>query len=72
MVTSYLSVFISVRVNRSTRCSWSVWGKPPLSNQNFLVVPAGNGATASTCPGDDTNTPYVDGTTVLHQPAPSP
>jgi Tfp pilus assembly protein PilV len=44
----------------------------PLSNQNFLMVPAGNGSTATTCPGDNTSTPYVDGTTVLHQPVAAP
>lgn len=40
----------------------------PLWNQNFLVISAGNGTTAFTCPGDDTSTPLVDGSTYPHQP----
>ena len=40
-----------------------------LSAQNFLVIRAGNGATAFTCPGDDANTPYVNGNTWPHQPS---
>ena len=43
-----------------------------LMDQNFLVIRAGDGTVAFTCPGDDTNTPYIDGTTVQHQPAPAP
>lgn len=41
----------------------------PLSNQNFLVIRAGNGSTAFSCPGDDASTPYVNGNTWPHQPA---
>jgi Tfp pilus assembly protein PilV len=42
-----------------------------LLNKNFLVIPSGNGATTSyTCPGDDTATPYLNGQTWQHQPAP--
>lgn len=41
----------------------------PLINQNFLVIRAGDGTTAFTCPGDDTTTPYVNGNTYRHQPA---
>lgn len=41
-----------------------------LSNQNFLVIPAGDGAVALSCPGEDTGgtSPYIDGTTANHQP----
>lgn len=39
-----------------------------LINQNFLVIRAGNGTSAYACPGDDTSTPDIDGTTVAHQP----
>lgn len=40
-----------------------------IVNQNFLVIPAGNGSTAYGCPGDILSTPYVNGTTIQHQPA---
>jgi Tfp pilus assembly protein PilV len=40
-----------------------------LTNQNFLVIRAGDGATAFDCPADDTNTPLVNGNTYRHQPA---
>lgn len=41
----------------------------PLINQNFLVIRAGDGTTAFTCPGDDAATPLVNGNTYGHQPA---
>ncbi len=43
-----------------------------LMNQNFLVIPAGNGIVGSTpfsCPGDDTSTPFINGNTLPHQPS---
>jgi Tfp pilus assembly protein PilV len=40
----------------------------PLANQNFLVISAGNGSTAYTCPTDDTATTFVNGNTFRHQP----
>lgn len=40
----------------------------PLVNQNFLVIRAGDGAGAFTCPADDASTPKVDGSTWHHQP----
>lgn len=43
--------------------------KGPLVNQNFLMIRAGDGTTAFTCPDDDTSTPYVNGNTFRHQPA---
>jgi hypothetical protein len=39
-----------------------------LTNQNFLVIRAGDGSTAFTCPTDDSGTPLVDGDTRRHQP----
>lgn len=39
-----------------------------LTNQNFLVIRAGNNSEAFTCPDDDTNTPFVNGRTFRHQP----
>jgi Tfp pilus assembly protein PilV len=42
----------------------------PLANQNFLVIKAGDATTPYACPGDDTTTPYLDGNTRPHQPAP--
>ena len=39
-----------------------------LSNQNFLVIPAGNGSIAYSCPTDLGTTPLVDGDTRRHQP----
>jgi hypothetical protein len=39
-----------------------------LTNQNFLVIRAGDGTTAFTCPIDDSSTPLVDGDTRRHQP----
>lgn len=42
-----------------------------LANQNFLVIRAGNGHDPFTCPGDDTSTDYVNGNTLVHQPAPA-
>ncbi|TDP74953.1 type IV pilus modification PilV family protein [Roseateles toxinivorans] len=40
----------------------------PLTQQNFLVIRAGDGATALSCPADDTGTPYINGNTWQHQP----
>lgn len=43
-----------------------------LINQNFLVIPAGDGIGSSTpfsCPGDDTSTPFINGNTLPHQPS---
>jgi type II secretory pathway pseudopilin PulG len=40
-----------------------------LTNQNFLVIRAGNGSTAFDCPADDASTPLVNGNTWRHQPA---
>lgn len=39
-----------------------------LTNQNFVVIPAGNGSSAFSCPLDDSSTPFVDGDTRAHQP----
>lgn len=39
-----------------------------LTDQNFLVIRAGDGTTAFACPGDDSSTPFVNGQTWLHQP----
>lgn len=39
-----------------------------LTNQNFLVIRAGDGVQAFECPDDDPSTPLVDGTTWRHQP----
>lgn len=41
----------------------------PLVNQNFLIIRAGNGATAYDCPDDNPSTPSVPGTTWHHQPS---
>lgn len=40
-----------------------------LVGQNFLVIRAGDGATAFDCPTDNSGTPLVNGTTWHHQPA---
>ncbi|MBT9455135.1 MAG: prepilin-type N-terminal cleavage/methylation domain-containing protein [Burkholderiaceae bacterium] len=40
----------------------------PLSNQNFLVIRAGDGSTANECPGDDAGTAFINGNTWQHQP----
>lgn len=40
-----------------------------LTNQNFLVIRAGDGTSAFTCPDDNTSTPFVNGRTYKHQPA---
>ncbi len=40
----------------------------PLTNQNFLVIRAGDGAAAFDCPADDAATTLVDGNTWRHQP----
>ena len=40
----------------------------PLTNQNFLVIRAGNGTLPFDCPGDDTGTPNLNGNTWRHQP----
>jgi Tfp pilus assembly protein PilV len=43
--------------------------KTSLANQNFLVMLAGNGSTAFTCPVDNpATTPLVSGDTFAHQP----
>lgn len=39
-----------------------------LSNQNFLVISAGNGGSSFSCPGDDTSTPLINSNTFAHQP----
>lgn len=39
-----------------------------LTQQNFLVIRAGNGVAAFDCPDDDPTTPFVRGTTWRHQP----
>jgi Tfp pilus assembly protein PilV len=39
-----------------------------LTNQNFLVIRAGDGTQPFTCPDDDPSTALVDGTTWHHQP----
>jgi Tfp pilus assembly protein PilV len=40
-----------------------------LSQQNFLLIRAGNGVTSFACPGDDASTPFVNGNTWPHQPS---
>ena len=40
----------------------------PLTNQNFLVIRAGDGSAAFSCPGDDATTPLVNGNTWRHEP----
>jgi Tfp pilus assembly protein PilV len=40
-----------------------------MSNQNFLVIRAGNDTTPFACPADDTATPFVNGNTWHHQPS---
>lgn len=40
-----------------------------LTNQNFLVIRAGDGTAAFDCPGDDIGTPLVNGNTWHHQPS---
>lgn len=40
-----------------------------LSQQNYLVIRAGDGVNAFDCPDDDATTPLVRGTTWHHQPA---
>ena len=39
-----------------------------LTNQNFLVIHAGDGTTPFDCPADDTGTPNINSTTWHHQP----
>lgn len=41
----------------------------PLTGQNFLVIKAGDGSAAFTCPDDNAGTPKVNGATWNHQPA---
>jgi Tfp pilus assembly protein PilV len=43
-----------------------------LTNQNFLVIKAGDGTTAFACPDGDDNVgdPYLSGRTYAHQPTP--
>lgn len=49
--------------------------KAPLWNQNFLVIRAGNGTQAFTCPTDSPANPaagdLVNSNTLVHQPAPT-
>jgi hypothetical protein len=40
-----------------------------LINQNFLVIRAGDGTAAFTCPADDTSTEFINGNTWHHQPS---
>lgn len=40
-----------------------------LVQQNFLVIRAGDGTSAFTCPADDPSTPFVNGNTWHHQPS---
>lgn len=40
-----------------------------LTNQNFLVVRAGDGSTPFECPADDTATPLINSNTWYHQPS---
>ncbi len=42
--------------------------KTALTNQNFLVIRAGDGTDPYDCPADDPATPYVNGSTWHHQP----
>lgn len=48
---------------------------PPLTNQNFLVIRAGDGTTPFQCPTDVAADPaagdFVNSNTLLHQPAPA-
>jgi type II secretory pathway pseudopilin PulG len=44
----------------------------PLTQQNFLVIRAGDGNVAFGCPDDDPSTPFVDGTTWFHPQPPRP
>lgn len=39
-----------------------------LTNQNFLVIRAGDDSDAFTCPDDNSSTPFVSGRTYKHQP----
>jgi hypothetical protein len=39
-----------------------------LSNQNYLVIKAGDGTSAYLCPGDDLSTLWINGNTYPHQP----
>jgi type IV pilus modification protein PilV len=39
-----------------------------LTNQNYLVIRAGDGSTAFGCPDDNTATPFISGRTFKHQP----
>ncbi len=43
-----------------------------LGNKNYLVIRAGNGTSAYTCPTDDTSTPFINGNTCPHQPIADP
>lgn len=44
----------------------------PLANQNFLVIRAGDGGSAFSCPADDSLTPLINGNTWNHQPSDAP
>jgi Tfp pilus assembly protein PilV len=39
-----------------------------LSNQNYLVIKAGDGSIPYTCPADDPSTPSINGNTYRHEP----
>lgn len=39
-----------------------------LTNQNYLIIRAGDDSTAFTCPDDDTSTPFINGRTYKHHP----
>jgi Tfp pilus assembly protein PilV len=39
-----------------------------LSNQNYLVIKAGDGTSPYACPADDPSTPSINGNTYRHQP----
>lgn len=43
--------------------------KGSLTNQNFLVIRAGDDHDPFTCPADDATSPYVNGNTWHHQPS---
>jgi len=42
--------------------------RTPLTNQNFLVIRAGDGSQAFECPDDDPATEFINGRTWRHQP----
>ena len=46
-----------------------VFVRGPLTNQNFLVIRAGDDHDPFECPADDPSSPYVNGNTWHHQPS---